>query len=68
MWGVLVRTSIVVIKHYDQKASWQGKGLFGLHFYIAVLHRRKSGQELKQGRTLVAGADAEVMEGWRGAA
>jgi hypothetical protein len=27
-----------------------GKGLFGLHFHIAVHHQRKSGLELKQGR------------------
>jgi hypothetical protein len=23
-------------KHHDQEASWGGKGLFGLHFHIAV--------------------------------
>ena len=38
------------------------KGLFGLDFHIPV-HQRKSRQELKQGRNLEAGADAEVMEG-----
>ena len=42
-------------KHHDQEAS--------LHFHIAVLHQRKSGQELTQGRNLEAGADAEAMEG-----
>jgi len=36
--------------HHDQKASWGGKGLFSLHFHIAVHHQRKSGQELKQVR------------------
>jgi hypothetical protein len=50
-------------KHHDQEASWGGKGLLGLHFYIAVHHQRKSGQELTQCRNLEAGADAEIMEG-----
>jgi hypothetical protein len=45
------------------KASWGGKGLFGLHFHIAVHHQRKSGRELTQGRNLEAGADAEAMVG-----
>jgi hypothetical protein len=35
--------------------------LFGLHFHIAVHHQQKSGQKLKQGRNLEAGADAETM-------
>lgn len=29
-------------KHYDQNASWGGKGLLGLHFSIAVHHQGKS--------------------------
>jgi hypothetical protein len=37
-----------VHKHHDQEASWGGKGLFSLHFHIAVNHQRKSG--LKQVR------------------
>ncbi|MCV4640123.1 hypothetical protein OFB62_32990, partial [Escherichia coli] len=37
-------------KHQDQEASWGGKGLFSLHFHVAVHHQRKSGQELKQVR------------------
>jgi hypothetical protein len=37
-------------KHYDQEARWGGKGLFSLHFHIAVHHQRKSGLELKQVR------------------
>jgi len=36
---------------------------FSLHFHIAVYHQRKSGQELKQGRTLEAGVGTEAMEG-----
>jgi hypothetical protein len=42
--------------------SWGGKGLFNLYFHNAVHHQRKSGQELKQGRNLEAGADSEAME------
>jgi hypothetical protein len=37
-------------KHHDQEASWGGKGLFSLHFHVAVHHQRKSGLELKQVR------------------
>jgi transposase len=36
--------------HHDQEASWGGKGLFSLHFHIAVHHQRKSGLELNQVR------------------
>ena len=32
----LVWVFIAEMKHFDQKASWGGKGLFGLHFYIAA--------------------------------
>jgi hypothetical protein len=46
------------MKHHNQKACWGGKGLFGLYFH----HRRKSGQELKQGRDLEAGVYVKVME------
>jgi hypothetical protein len=45
------------------EASWRGKGVFGLHVPIIVRHWRKSGQELRQGRNLEAGADTEAMEG-----
>jgi hypothetical protein len=47
-------------KHHDQEASWGRKGLFSLHFHIAVHYQRKSGQELTQGRNLKTGADAEA--------
>ena len=33
-----------------KKQVWGGKGLFSLHFHIAVHHHRKSGMELKQVR------------------
>jgi hypothetical protein len=36
--GVSVRVSIAVMKHHDQKASWGGKGLFGLYFQITFQH------------------------------
>ena len=49
-------------KHHDQEASCGEKSLFSLHFHIAVLHQRKSGLELTQGRNLEAGTDAEAME------
>jgi hypothetical protein len=38
------------------------KGLFGL-LHTTVHHHRKSGQELKQGRILEAGADVEAVGG-----
>jgi hypothetical protein len=44
--------SIATMKCHVQKASYRGKGLFGLHFSIFVHHKRKSGQELEQGRNL----------------
>jgi hypothetical protein len=48
-------------KHHDQETSWEGKGLFSLHFHTAVHHQRKSGQELNQGRKQVM--TQEAMEG-----
>ena len=58
----LVRVAIAVMKHNKLK-TWKGKDLFSLCFHISLHHQRKSGQELKQGRTLPAGPDAEAMEG-----
>ena len=60
---VLIRVSIAARKHYDQKASHRENGLFGLHFQIIVHQWGKSGQELKVGWNLEAGAEAEAMEG-----
>lgn len=68
MWGsedALVRVSIAVMQHHNQKASWGGKGLFILIFHINVHHQRKSGQGLKYSRNLEAGANEEA---WSGAA
>jgi hypothetical protein len=51
--------------HYNQKASWGGKGLFNLHFDIAVHDQRKSGLELTQCRNL----EPELMQRlWRAVA
>ena len=54
---VLLRVPIAGMEHYDQS----NLALFGLHFHITVHHQRKSREELKEGRTLEAGADAETM-------
>jgi hypothetical protein len=46
-----------------KKATWEGKGLFGLHAIITVHCLGKSGQELiKQDRNLEAGTEIEAME------
>jgi hypothetical protein len=48
---VIIRVSLATTQHHDKKkkVSWEGKGLFGLHFQIILQHWRKSGQELKYG-------------------
>jgi hypothetical protein len=60
--GVLIRVSIAALKHYKQKAIWGRKEYFGWQFHIIVCYWGKSGQKLKQGRNLEAGAAAEDME------
>lgn len=35
-------------KHHNQEPLRGGEGVFGLHFLITILHRGKSGQELKE--------------------
>jgi hypothetical protein len=60
LWG---RVSITEMKHSDKKQVGQERVLFSLCFHITVHHWRKSGQELKQGCNLEAGADAKTMEG-----
>ena len=47
-------------KSYAKKASWGGKGLFGLYFHVTVHHQGKPGQQLKQGSVLESGADADA--------
>jgi hypothetical protein len=54
---------MAAMKHHDQKASWEGKGLFGLHFQFTILQWKKSVQKLRQDWSLEAGANAEAMEG-----
>jgi hypothetical protein len=51
-----------VIKSHDQRNSGR-KGLIS-HMvpYITAHYQKLSGQELKQGRTLEAGADTEAMD------
>lgn len=44
------------------KAFWVRKGAFSSHFHMTVHHWRKSEQELKLGRVLKAGTEAETME------
>ena len=51
----LVRSYLAVMKHYDQSTLRKG-------FIWLTLYHCSSGQELKQGRNLEAGANAEVME------
>jgi hypothetical protein len=43
-WLILVRATIVMMK-IMVKATWGGKGLFGLYFHTVVHQGRKSGQE-----------------------
>lgn len=44
------------------KSQLGRKGLFDLHFQIPIHHWRKPGQELKKGRELEVGADAEATD------
>lgn len=65
---ILILTSVSgrlqLLRNTVTKAAWEVKCLFGLHFHITVhqTNQRKWGQELKQGRNLETGADAETME------
>lgn len=52
------------MKHHDQRASWGGKGLFGLHFSIAVQHWSQFGQELKQGRVTECSGSFPLFALW----
>ena len=58
----LVWVSIAVMKQHYYKTSWRGKALFGLHLHITVPYQRKSGQALRHGRNLEAGADTETTK------
>ena len=58
---VSVMATIAVMRHHNQ-TNWGGQDLFGLYFHIFIHYQRKSEQELKQGRNLVAGAHVEIIE------
>ena len=63
MVGILVRVSTALTKPCDQKEVEKERVyMIFTYFQIVVPHLRKPGQELKQGRNLEEGADAEVME------
>ena len=36
-----LRVSMAVLKHQDEKASWERKGLFSLHSHIVVHHQKE---------------------------
>lgn len=59
---VLVRVSITMTKHHDQKGNWGGKEEICFTFLYCSPSLGKSEQELRQGRDLEAGVDAEAME------
>ena len=51
------------MKHHDQKPKLRRTGFIWLTPPRGCSSLKESGQELKQGRNLEAGADAEAMEG-----
>jgi hypothetical protein len=51
------------MKHHEQKSKMGRKGFIVLHSQTIAHHWRKSGQELKQGWNLEAGADPEAVTG-----
>ena len=59
---VLIRVTIAMIKHYDQKRLGRG-GLFGLHFHIHSLSLKEVGTEPQTRQNLNAGADTVTMKG-----
>ena len=58
-----VLLSLVFFGHEAPKAIWRENGSFCLLFHIIVHNQMQSGQELKQGRHVAAGAAAEAVEG-----
>jgi len=51
-----------VIKYHGQQQAREER-VHLAHSFAPIHHRKKSGQELKEGRNLEAGADAEAVEG-----
>jgi hypothetical protein len=62
IYSILVKVCIPAQNIMTKKQVGEGKGVFSLHFHIAVHLQSKSGQELTQDRKLEAGADAEARE------
>jgi hypothetical protein len=61
--GVLVRVTIALMKHCDPKQLREGR-IYLAHISISLLIIRGSQRwELKQGKNLETGANAEAMEG-----
>jgi hypothetical protein len=60
---VLVWISIAMMKHREPMANCRKRRFIWLTLLYCYHQRRKLGQELKQGRNLEAGADAESLEG-----
>ena len=62
-WTILLKVSIAVMKHYDQKRVKEERIYWlTLPHHTPSHHHRTLGQELKQGRDLEAGTDKEAME------
>lgn len=58
-----LRVSVAVMKCHHHKASWRGKGFFGLYIEGSLLFNlRNPWQELKQGRNPESRVDADAME------
>lgn len=54
---------MTVTHYYAKKAGRLGRKTFAsLYFHITVHHQGKPGQQLKQGRILESGADAESVD------
>ena len=59
---VLVRVTVAVMKHHDQKQVGE-KRVYLTYISTSIVHHlEKSGQELKQDKNLETGADVVAME------
>lgn len=69
LWHMVALTTEVMFQGYyscDETSRPKELGrkcLFGLYFHISDHHGKKLGQEIKQGRNLEAGNEAEAMKG-----
>ena len=49
---VLVRVTIVMMKHHEQRANWGGNGLFSLHFHCSSSKEVRTGTQIEpEGRS-----------------